>query len=51
LKRRSGESFEMPEPRTLLSASPAKAVLEERFGRGFSHQYVSKIADKSHAEA
>jgi hypothetical protein len=30
----------------LIRVAGLKAVLEEHFGRGFSHQYVSKIADK-----
>ena len=30
----------------LISVARLKAALEEHFDRGFSHQYVSKIADK-----
>lgn len=30
----------------LITVSGLKAALEKHFGRGFSHQYVSKIADK-----
>lgn len=30
----------------LIKVAGLKAVLEKHFGRGFSHQYVAKIADK-----
>jgi hypothetical protein len=30
----------------LIRVAALKAILEEHFDRGFSHQYVSKIADK-----
>jgi hypothetical protein len=35
----------------LASVSKLKAALERHFNRGFSHQYVSKIADKVAREA
>jgi hypothetical protein len=35
----------------LISVSGLKGVLESHFHRGFSHQYVSKIADKVMREA
>jgi hypothetical protein len=41
----------MPEPKTHSSVLPAYRVLEKHFNRGFSHQYVSKIADKVAREA
>ena len=35
----------------LIRIAGLKAVLEKHFRRGFSHQYVSKIADKVAREA
>jgi len=35
----------------LISVAGLKKELEDHFGRGFSHQYVSKIADKVAREA
>jgi hypothetical protein len=35
----------------LISVAGLEAVLEKHFDRGFSHQYVSKVADKVAREA